>query len=181
MCVCDDVCADVHRSGGTRPSVLLWNNITSITEAKRSIQRETKTDGSRQSESSAKEREVHFNQGFGPLSCHANMRVCPGGWHNFADGFDPLSVVTWLASWATSRDCCGAANCDQKKRLGYSACACAGGVTWLLLLLNKVVLSAVAVSHTVILSSLCIHYVWVWLMGLINGFFLWSPLVQLEK
>lgn len=42
------------------------------------------------------------------------MCVCPGGWHNFTDGFDPLSVVTGLASWAQSRDYCEAANCEQK-------------------------------------------------------------------
>lgn len=32
--------ADIHRSGGTRPSVLLLNNIISIAEAKRKTQRD---------------------------------------------------------------------------------------------------------------------------------------------
>ena len=97
MCMCVSVMfikADMRRSGGTQPSVLLLTNIIYITETKRKRQREreTKTDGGRQSGSSEKEREreFHFNQGLGPLSCLANVRVCPGGWHNFADGFDPL-------------------------------------------------------------------------------------------
>lgn len=82
-------------------------------------------------------------------------------------------VVTWLTSWAQSRDYWKAANCEQQKRLSYSACACAGGVTWLLLPLKQVgfVCCSVAVSHTVIQSSLCMQSccadstIWVWLMG----------------
>lgn len=59
-------------------------------------------------------KEVHFNQCFGPLSCHANVCVCVR-----EDGIISLMVLTHLvlshdtASWAQSRDCCGAANCEQ--------------------------------------------------------------------
>ncbi len=51
-------------------------------------------EGDSQRVQSRRGKEVHFNQCFSPLSRHANVCVCPGGWHNFADGFDPLSVVT---------------------------------------------------------------------------------------
>lgn len=85
--------ADIHRSGGTQPSVLLLKNIISTTHAMRKTQGETKRDG-RRVERGRQKSEVHFNQGFGPLSCDANVHVCLGGWHNFADGFDPLSTVT---------------------------------------------------------------------------------------
>lgn len=60
--------ADIQGSAGTRPSALLLNNIISITETKGETRGEAKTDGRRQSESSEKERELRFNQGFGPLS-----------------------------------------------------------------------------------------------------------------
>lgn len=47
MCMCVSVMfikADMHRSGGTRPSVLLLTNIIYITEAKRKKDRERDKD-----------------------------------------------------------------------------------------------------------------------------------------
>lgn len=104
--------ADIPESGGTCPSVLLLNNNISIRgKAKdRDRWRDTVKRVQRKEGTGA-----HFNQRFGPLSCRVRACVCAHlrEWHNFTDGFDPLSVVTCLASWAQSRDCCDAANCEH--------------------------------------------------------------------
>ena len=174
MCMCVSVMfikADMHRSGGTWPSVLLLTNIISITEAKRKRQMEGDSLG------------VQRRRGRGNFIL---IRV----WVPWAallmcmcvqeDGIISLMVlthlvvVTWLTSWAQSRDYWKAANCEQQKRLSNSACACIGGVTWLLLPLKQVgfVCCSGAVSHTVTQSSLCMQSccagstIWVCLMGL---------------
>lgn len=108
------------------------------------------------------------------------MCVCLGEWHNFADGFDPLSVVTCPASWTQSRDICGAANCEQKQRLSYDTCAFNGWVTWLLLLLKEgsFVFRSGTVTQTVVLHSLCMqrcltdNKVWMWLKSVLLSVFL---------
>lgn len=63
--------------------------------------------------------------------------VCPRGWHDFPDGFDPLSVFTWLAGSGLVTWRVWNCQCVQKSKLKYSACVCAVGVRFFFLSLIR--------------------------------------------
>lgn len=82
-----------------------------IKDAERQSQMETHSQVSLEQE---RQREVNFNQQFGPLSCRL-MCVHLRKWHNFTDGFDPLCVrvMCLFSRWTQSRDLCEATKLQQ--------------------------------------------------------------------
>lgn len=88
----------------------------------------------------------------GPLS----LTVCWEIWCNSADGFDPFKTGHTSTQ---SCDCLRSFRMDETG-LNYDACACAGGVTWLVLLLKQSgIVCCRTVRHTVFLSSLAMQNV----------------------